>query len=397
MPGKKNEQGPINFLTIITRLELGGAQQVAVNTLAGLEAKQYHKFLIAGKGGFLDAAAQRLAGVQVKLWKFFVHPICLLQDAYTLLRLVRFMRQKRIQIVHTHSSKAGILGRVAAKLAKVPVVLHTIHGWPFHAYQSWPVRQIYIRLERMAARFTTCLIAVSQATQDKGEKHKIGRRGQYRIVYPGSELEDFYPGKAADRKAVRENFGFAPEAPVVGMVACLKPQKAPLDFIQAAATVLVKVPDARFLLIGDGPERKRVEAEIKKLGIYNKAVLTGWRQDIPELMRALDLLALSSLWEGLPCVLAQAMASGVPIVATDVDGMREAVENKVTGVLVPPGRPGILGQKLVELLQAPQQRKVMGRQARMRANKFRLFHMIQKLDKIYHDLWKKQKKQRAKK
>jgi len=385
MSAKQEKSRATRFLTVITKLELGGAQQIALNTLRGLDSRQYQRFLIAGQGGLLDEEAKQLPGVEVHLWKVFKHPIQPLFDGITLLRLVCFMRKHRIDIVHTHSSKAGILGRLAAWLAGVPVILHTIHGWPFHSYQAWPVRQFYIWLERLAARVTTRLIAVSAATRRKGEDNKIGKPSQYQIVFPGTDLNAFAPGNKATRQSVRQEFGLAPNTLLVGMVACLKPQKAPLDFICAANTVLKKIPTARFLLVGDGQEREAVETEIHRLGIEKQIILAGWRKDIPRLMQAFDLLVLSSLWEGLPCVLAQAMASGVPVVATNVEGTREAVEDGKTGKLVPPREPENLGQAIIELLRDEATRLSMGRHAEAMASKFELQTMIQKLDTIYQE------------
>jgi glycosyltransferase involved in cell wall biosynthesis len=375
----------IRIVQIITRLELGGAQQVVLHTLRGLDPEQYERHLIAGQGGLLDAEAQALDRVQVQLWPTLKHPVHLWWDLVTLVKLVGWLRRHRVDIVHTHSSKAGVLGRLAAALARTPVIVHTVHGWPFHDRQPAWVRGLYVMLERLAARRATRLIAVSQATRDQGLRHRIGRPEQYEVIYPGSDLAAFQPATPAQRREVREEFGFPADAKLVGLVACLKPQKAPVDFIRAASLVTHR-EQARFLVVGDGEERPAVEREIKRLGLEGRVVLAGWRRDVPRLLPAFDVLALSSLWEGLPCVLAQALASGVAVVATDVDGTREAVAEGVTGRLVLPGEPEALARALVELLADPAALQRMGAAGTGRAKAFSITTLVQRLDQLYRTL-----------
>jgi glycosyltransferase involved in cell wall biosynthesis len=367
----------IHHLTIITKLELGGAQQVALYTLEHLPPAKYARYLIAGEGGLLDAAARAIPQAEVHLWKSLKHPIRPLHDLWTCWRLAQFMRQHKIQIVHTHSSKAGLLGRLAARWAGVPLVFHTVHGWPFHEYQQPWLRKLYVVLERLAARWTTGLIAVSQATREKGLQHGIGRAEQYTVIFPGSDLSAFKPGTLAERKTIRAELGLPVQAPVVGMVACFKPQKAPLDFIQAAGLLHQTLPEVKFVLVGDGPLRNRIEAEIAARGLRETVILLGWRNDIARIMRALDVFSLSSLWEGLPCVFAQALASGLPVVATRVEGAPEIIQENKTGCLVAPGKPGEMAERLKTLLQNPGLMKRMGALGPKGARHF-MFPVMQK-------------------
>jgi glycosyltransferase involved in cell wall biosynthesis len=248
------------------------------------------------------------------------------------------------------------------------------------------VHGLYVRLERFAARCTTRLIAVSAATRDKGLALKIGRPEQYAVIVPGSDLEAFAPADAETRRRVRRAFGLPETAPLVGMVACFKPQKAPVDFVRAAGLVAQRKPEARFLLVGDGELKPAVAAEIRRQGLEEKLILTGWRQDVDFIMRGLDLFALSSRWEGLPCVLAQAMACGVPVVATDVDGSREAVTHGQTGLLVRPGDPQALGEALAGLLTDDSQRQAMARAGLAAASRFGLAPMLRDIDRLYTSL-----------
>ncbi len=372
-----------HLLTIITKLELGGAQQVALNTLRLLPKDQYRCFLISGQGGLLDQEARQLENVEVHLWRGLKHPIRPWADVVTLIKLMQFMRRHHITIVHTHSSKAGMLGRWAARLAGVPKIIHTIHGWPFHEQQPLWLRQGYIWLERLSAKVTHRLIAVSQATKSKGLRYKIGRPLQYQVIWPGSDLKTFGPGIVDDHMALREQLHISGYPPVVGMIANMKPQKAPVDFVRMAALVHEQLPEVRFLLVGDGPLRPKVEAAIARLSLEQVVLLTGWRQDVPELMRGLNLVVLTSLWEGLPCVFGQAMKTGLPIVATDVEGARDAITDGETGFLVPIQNPRAMAEKVVLILKDQSLRIRLGRAGMKQAQRFGLEAMLEKVMEIY--------------
>ncbi|MEZ4581978.1 MAG: glycosyltransferase family 4 protein, partial [Caldilineaceae bacterium] len=274
------------------------------------------------------------------------------QDMRALVRLRRFIRDGGYVIVHTHSSKTGIIGRWAARWAGAPVIIHTVHGWGHHDRQHPLVRKLYIWLERRALPFTDKLIAVSPSNVEKGLADGIGTPDDYVVIRSGIELDRFGHPQVA-RAETRRVWGIPVDAPVVGTVTRLSPQQAPLDFVAAAAQVHVQRPDVWFMLVGDGPLRADVDARARELGIADRLVLTGLRRDVPELMAAFDIFALSSLWEGLPRVLPQAMATGLPIVTTGADGSAEAVEDGVNGLVVPAGDPQALASALLRLLADP--------------------------------------------
>lgn len=373
----------IKVLTIITKLELGGAQQVVLNTLRALPKEQFQCYLISGQGGLLDEEARQLKDVQVHLWRSFKHPIRPLSDIVTLVKLYRFIKKEKIDIVHTHSSKAGLLGRVAAHLSMADKIIHTIHGWPFHEHQSNWLRQSYVWLEKKTAAMTHHLIAVSQATMQKGLEQGIGKEQQYRIIFPGSDLKAFGPGIVDDHLWLHETVGFTDYPKVVGMISNLKPQKAPLDFIQAAYEIYKQMPEVRFVLVGDGPLKQAVEQEIAKLDLSAIVKLMGWRQDVPKIIRGLDLVALSSLWEGLPCVFGQAMKTGLPVVATNVEGAKEAVEEGVTGFLVPTHDPKAMAEKIMMIFKDERLRIKLGKAAMKQASRFELEPMVKAIIELY--------------
>jgi glycosyltransferase involved in cell wall biosynthesis len=376
---------PQRILIIITKLELGGAQQIALQLAAHWAKVGHDVHVIAGQGGWLDERARTLPGVRVHLWANFKHEIAPWNDMVTFFRLIKYMVRHRITMVHTHSSKAGILGRGAAWVAQVPWIIHTIHGWPFHEYQIFYLRWFYITLEQIAAWVSHRLIAVSAATRDKGLKYKIGRQEQYRIIFPGSDLTRFKPLTLPQQKTLRRQLTIPMSAKIIGMVACLKPQKAPLDFVRAAAKVVRSLPETYFILLGDGELRGLVEHEIRQQGLQDRFLVLGFKSPVHPYFSIIHVLAHSSLWEGLPCVFAQAHARGIPIVATDVEGAKEIIVPNVTGILVPPKNPDALAQGIIQLLRNTSLRDRMGQQGRRRITPFSFPYMLKAYDNVLQE------------
>ena len=321
---------------VITKLELGGAQEVALYAVSHLDRNKFRPFLVTGPGGLLTDEAKTLPGVDVHVLSSLARHVHVLTDLVAFVELVRLFRRLRPTIVHTHSSKAGILGRWAAWCAGVPVILHTIHGYGITPAQPAWLRRVLILLERITGWITTHWIAVAQADVEKGITWGLFDRTQVSVVRPGI---DPHPFQAAidepTRDALRAEFGAGPAEYLVGTVACLKPQKAPEDFVAVAKQVCDAVPHARFVLIGDGDLRPRIESLIEAKGLHTRLHLAGWRRDIPTVMKIFDAFLLTSHWEGLPRVLLEARAIGLPVVATRVGGIEEAIV---------PGRHGWLSK-----------------------------------------------------
>lgn len=372
----------------ITRMIVGGAQENTMLTVHLLDKTQWDAAIITGpqagpEGSLLDAAAA--LDVPVTVEPSFVREINPVQDIRALVRLRRIIRDGGYVIVHTHSSKTGIIGRWAARWAGAPVIIHTVHGWGHHDRQHPLVRKLYIWLEKRALPFTDKLIAVSPSNVEKGLADGIGTPDDYVVIRSGIELERFgHP--LVPREETRRAWGIPLDAPVVGSVTRLSPQKAPLDFVAAAAQIHAQRPDVWFLLVGDGPLRADVEARARELGISDRLVMTGLRRDVPELMAAFDIFALSSLWEGLPRVLPQAMATGLPIVTTAADGNAEAVEDGVTGLVVPAGEPPALAAALLRLLDDPALAQQMGDTGRARVDEFSATRMVDQIAALYTEI-----------
>jgi glycosyltransferase involved in cell wall biosynthesis len=365
---------------IITKLELGGAQQNTVYTVAHLDPARFDADLVTGTEGIL-VADLKASGVRAHLLDSLDRHVSPWRDLAALRDLVLLLRRERPHIVHTHSSKAGILGRWAATLAGVSRIVHSIHGYGFHDAQPRLQRELFMALERVTGRFaTSAFVAVSQANIDKGIDLGILPAGRVSLIRSGVKLSEYSPRGGED----------GTHRPLtVGMVACLKPQKAPLDFVKVASRVARGRGGGRavrFILAGDGELRPDVEAMIRAEGLESMVTLVGWRRDVPSLMREFDLLLHTSRWEGLPRVFPEAMATGLPIVATRVDGAPEAVEDGVTGFLVPAGDIEGLARRTLDLLEDAGLRRRMGEAALSRVGPWDIDQMVRRQERLYESL-----------
>jgi len=328
----------------------------------------------------------RARDIRLTILPSLVREVNPLKDVAALVSLTRLIKQGRYDVVHTHSSKAGILGRWAAYLAGAPVIVHTVHGWGHHDRQHPLVRRLYILLERMTQRITDRLIVVSPRNIQKGLADGIATPEKYVTIRSGIELDRFrHPTRT--RAAVRAELGIPQGSAVVGTVTRLSPQKAPLDFVAAARHVVDQHPDVQFVIVGDGPLRADVEAQVNALGLARHVHLAGLRRDVPDLMHSFDVFALTSLWEGLPRVLPQAMAAGLPIVATAVDGNAEVVTDGVNGILTPPGDPRAGAAAVSRLLDDPALSRRMGEASQTRTEEFDAHKMVGDIAALYETLW----------
>ncbi|MDQ7087212.1 MAG: glycosyltransferase family 4 protein [Acidobacteriota bacterium] len=370
---------------LITQLELGGAQQNTLYTVAHLDRDRFEPILVAGSGGLLEAQARAVEGLHFETCPHLARPVAPGRDLLALADLRRRLQRLAPQIVHTHSSKAGILGRLAAVLAGVPIIVHTVHGWGFTPLQSILGQRIFVSLERFAAQLSTQLVAVSRANALEGQRRKIAAAEAFEVIYSGIEIDRFETVAEDEtiRRRARQALGLPAEAPLAGMIACLKPQKAPLDYVLVAERVRREVPGAHFLLAGDGELRAAVEAEVGSRGLEGRFHLLGWRRDPEQVLAAIDVLVLTSRHEGLPRVIPEAMAAGRPVVVTAVDGSPEAVEEGETGFLAEAGDVERLARGVTALLADPRRARAMGRRARRRVEAWNIDTMVRRQESLY--------------
>jgi len=381
-----------NVIHIITMLELGGAQENTIFTVSNLDREKFQPSLWSGPGGILTEEAKKLLGQNFEVVPNLIREISPINDLRALVQLWRMLRLAKKQskgtplIIHTHSSKAGILGRIAGFLAGVPIIIHSFHGFGFNDFQPWLVRKAYILAEKIAGLITDSFIFVSRANLQKASQLGIGKPSKYNLIRSGISIDEFKP-RQIDILAKRKELGVG-SGKLVVMVSNLKPQKNPLDFARVANLVLKKTPDAWFILCGDGELRPELERMIEDFGIKDRVKLLGWRRDIPEILWASDLLILTSLWEGLPRVYPQAMASGLAIVGTRVDGGPEAVIDGENGYLLEPGDYQGISQRVIELLEDDEKRKKMGQRGMEMVAEFDIHKMVKDQEQLYQRLLK---------
>ena len=379
----------IKVIHPITRLILGGAQQNTMETCSFLDGNRFDPEIISGpdtgsEGEIISEVKKR--GVPLTIIPELVRELDLAKDFIALKKMISYFKAEKPHIVHTHSSKAGILGRWAARIARVPVIIHTVHGWGHHNYQNIFVRRLFVLLERATEKITDKLIVVSDLNAEKGLKDNIGTEDKYTTIHSSIKLDDFIEHKG-DTIALKKQIGLNPEFPVVGTVGRLSPQKNPLDFVRVAAAVKKQIPNVQFLFVGDGPLRPETEAFIKELGVSEDIFLPGLRKDIPELLSCMDIFILTSLWEGLPRVIPQAMASRLPVVANGVDGVNEVIDEGENGFIIPPGNVSLMTEKVVKLLSDHSLRIDMGTKGQKKAvQEFSLQKMVDKIQCLYDEV-----------
>ncbi|HSQ27163.1 MAG TPA: glycosyltransferase family 4 protein [Anaerolineales bacterium] len=377
---------PIPVIHLITRLIVGGAQENTLYTAALLDPTRFSVQILSGaqtgtEGSLIEEVRQQ--GIQLTILPDLVRQISPVHDLLALLKLIRYLRKSRCKVLHTHSSKAGILGRLAGRIAGTPVIIHTVHGWSFHEYMSPWLRKTYIFLERWMADSCQALIAVSQKDIQKGLQASIGRPQQYHLIRSAIPMEQFDPAHY-DRQIIRQSLGIPDDAVVVGNIGRFSPQKNPLDWVRVASLIAAREEKAFFLLVGDGPMRAEVEEHLDQTGIRKRTILTGLRRDIPQLLAAMDIFLITSLWEGLPRVIPQAMAMGLPVLANSADGVQEIIQNGENGYLFQAGEIEQMAEVCVQLMHDPDQRMDLGQRGRESVlQAFDLQRMIEQITALY--------------
>ncbi len=360
----------IRVLHVITRLTLGGA---ADNTLRQIQALT--------RGGYDAALAVGLATSDARFVERARGEGCRLVDVPALERepqptrdlralgaLVRLMRRERSVIVHTHTSKAGFIGRLAARIARVPAIIHQPHGHIFYAYYGATRTALYIGLERLAARWSDRLVTLTDRGIDEHLAVGIGRRSQF-ITVPSGVPTDELRARAPERAPARQALGLPADAFVVAAVGRLVPVKGFDLLVQALPALRDALPDALVLVAGDGPERERLAARAERLGVLDHVRLLGSHTDVVDVLAAADVLAAPSRNEGMGRALVESMALGVPVVASTVGGIPAVVDDDV-GRLVASDDAGALAAALIELGTDRRLRAKLAAAARARADDF---------------------------
>lgn len=343
----------MKVMHIITRFIRGGAQENTLLTIDGLVKRGFDVSLVTGpalgpEGDLLEDA--RKTGAKIILVDQMRRAICPWRDLSSYFALRKIIREEKPEIVHTHSSKAGILARCAAHAEKVPYVVHGIHGLPFHDYERWILNKAYIAAEKFCARYTDLYICVADAMTDKTVAAGVAPREKFVTIYSGMDAEAF--AERFDGAETRLSLGIPLDKKVVGVVARISPLKGHEFIIKAAPGIVARHPDMHMLFVGDGHIYREMRELAQKLGVLDRITFAGlqpWKE-IPRMLSAMDVVAHTSLREGLARVLPQALLAGVPVVSYDVDGAKEVVIPGRTGWLVPPESINGLAEAVSEVL-----------------------------------------------
>lgn len=365
----------MKVIHLVEDLKIGGAERVIADTALGLDRKKYEVSVWCVSRGGETAADLREKGIEVKILGISSY-----RNPLNISRLKRLLKTSRPDIVHTHGYFASVIGRIAARRANIPVILTHVHS------TYWEYRKRHLLIERKLSRFTDKIICCSKAVEDFVKNFEKITDNKTIVIYNGVDVERFSPKKKT--ASMRAESEMNKEAPVIGTVSSLTPHKGHEHLIDAASLVLETLPSAQFLIIGDGPLRQKLENQAKNRNIHHDVIFTGIRKDIPEMLSLMDVFVLPSLSrEGLGIAIIEAMAAEKPVVATDIGGIPEVVNDGETGFLVPPGDPEALAGAIIELLQNPHKAKTMGEKGRARVKKkFTTKKMLSEIENVYQSL-----------
>ena len=382
-------QPRVRVLRIISRMNVGGPALHALLLNERLDPSRYESRLAAGQVGEAEGDYLALHGADPA--RFVSIPALGREveggrDWTAFWALVRLMRSFRPHVVHTHTAKAGALGRLAATLCRVPVVVHTYHGHVFDAYFSPLKTRLVVLAERLLAGRASALVAVTDRVRRDILARGIGRQDRVVVVPLGLDLDPMIAAPAR-RGELRRELGLGADVPLVGIVARLVPVKAHETFLQAARAIAPVRPDAMFLIVGDGERRSALEAMAGELGLAGRVRFLGWRADLDRLYADLDVVVLTSKNEGSPVALIEAMAAGRPVVSTRAGGVEDVVADGETGRVVPVGDDAAVARAILDLLEHPAEAARLGAAARdaVRA-RFASARLVADVDRLYRRL-----------
>jgi glycosyltransferase involved in cell wall biosynthesis len=341
---------PLRVAQVVTRFT-AGAGGIALRGALALDRDRYENTVLSAAGGSLLESAEE-AGLEVIRLRHMAggRGIYPWRDAHGIEELSEHLAAQEFDLVHTHSAKAGALGRLAARRVGIPAV-HTFHGFPFHEFQSAATRKLLVEAERRLGRITDFFLAAGTTVAADAVRLKIAPPDRIRAFATVAIDENIRPRTVETRRRGRQLLGVPEEVPLIGTVARLDSQKAPLDLVRAVASLAR--PDIHAVWVGGGELRSPTERLIARLGLGDRFRLLGERDDVAALLPAFDVFALSSLYEGLPCALVEAMNCGIPVVATAVNSVSELVVPGETGLLARPGDPDSLSRALAFMLDRP--------------------------------------------
>ena len=387
----------LKVVHIITRLDMGGSAQNTLKTCIGLAGDQYKIVLVSGASresnmteaesdavGFgLDLAATQ--GVSVEVVPALIRRIDPVMDTLALVGLMRLIRKEKPHIIHTHTSKAGILGRMAARLSGVPIIVHTPHGHVFYGHFSKILSKVFLIIERVFDIITDCTIALTTGERDDYLNKHVSKSDKLQIIHSGVDVVKFMAPLNGENKK-RASLGLVPAVQVVGTAGWLLPIKGPVYLFKAMLEVWKAHPEIKLVFVGKGELEVNLKKMAKDLGVNEKIRFLGWRNNVQEILPLFDIFVLPSLNEGMGRVIVEALAAGKPVVASNTGGIPDLVKNGETGYLVEPRDVSGLAQAINKLIEKPSLRRSMGMAGQQRSHLFSEELMIKKIDELYQEL-----------
>lgn len=384
----------IKVIHVVTRFDKGGSAENTFLTVMGLDKQKYDVLLVKGLSvesamgaeerkavGHSLSRAER-AGVRISTVPDLVRDIRPVKDWRAFWALLNIFRRERPHIVHTHTSKAGFLGRWAARLSKVPLIVHTPHGHVFWGYFNRPTSLFYALLERWTARITDRIVVLTEQEKKDHLSFCIAPEDKFEVVHSGVGLDNFR-SVCRDPAQTRKDLGIPSCAAVIGTVGRLTPIKGHRFLIEAARGVLAEHPDTVFLLVGDGESAEALRSLATRLGVSGNIRFLGWRPDVAEIISAVDIFVFPSLNEGMGRAVVEAMALGKPVVASRVGGIVDIVRDGENGLMVPPADSDELAAAIKSLLSDPAERERLGQEGKRQALLYDAERMVQRIEVLY--------------
>jgi glycosyltransferase involved in cell wall biosynthesis len=357
--------------------------------MQGMKGNRYEPVLACAPGGALIDLVQR-HGMEVRAFPSLVQPLHPLKDFKAILDLAVHLRAKPYQIVHTHNSKAGFIGRLSAKLARVPVIVHTVHGFSFHQQEPPWRRLLFRNLERMASHWCDQMIFISQPLVDWALSEGIGCAKKISRIYSGIEMDRFHPVPEQEKNSLRGKWGLQKQDAVIGMVSKLWEGKGHALLIRAFNEISKEKPQARLVIVGEGYLMESLKALVGELGLSEAVIFTGFLEDVPQIIATFDVGVLPSYFEGMGRVLLEAMSMEKPVVGTRVGGIPDLIDQGLNGYLVSPGNQKELASAILKILNDRDLAVKMGQAGRRKMTaRFSAESMVRSIEALYIELLKR--------
>ncbi len=382
-------------LHIITLFSIGGATENTIYTVDGLIKKGYYVDIVTGPNisseGSMYSICKKL-NIPVFTFNNLKRAISPLSDILVIFQLYLFIKKNNYDIVHTHSSKAGVVGRIAAWLAKTPIIIHHNHAKPYHRFQNRFIRIFYKGIEKFASIFCNKIVSVTHTIVDEMVQDKIAPREKFVVIRSGFNIENFKNFNSADNYNLKNKFGLTDDDIVIGKIARLSVIKGHIYLLQAFEKVCRQIPNVKLLFVGNGENKNELLKFIDKKRLTDKIIFTGLipTKEMPSVISLIDIVVHTSLLEGLPRVFTQSMLMGKPVISFDLDGAHEVIENGKNGYLIEPLNIEMLTEKIIDLASNISKARNFGSYAKNNIkDDFSIDAMVENNHNLYQELLKK--------